>query len=355
MSKYVLALILSIAILVPKSDDYTTLKPSFGFYDGSVDMSEIRSITFSRDAPVTYDECWYANLANTVDIVGYRSGNDVIIVGDYIYANPRSTRMFAARNSYGDPLWSSLNAIGGLELVDTSRVENMTMMFAGTQASELRGIDIWDTSNVKSFTAMFQGSDNSGDMKLVQLDIGNWDTSSAENMSHMFYGCGLLTYIPVEDWDVSNVTTFSHMFADCYSLQNIDISKWETTSVRSFDGFLNDCRSLTEIDVSGLDTGGCEQFSQMFEACVNLERIIGIENWDVSGASTYAFSEMFHCCYKLDGLDLSKWVAKPDNVARMFKGCHNLTEIDISGLEINSDTITDEMFDECWKLEETIN
>lgn len=355
--KAIFTCLLAIRLLIPIDgpikppfDDYHTLKGSFGFYDGSINMSEIQSITFSRDTPVTYDECWYANLANTVDIMGYRSGADVTIVGDYIYANPRCTRMFAARNSYGDPLWSGLIAIDGLELLDTSHVENMTMMFAGTQVSELEGIDIWDTSNVRSFAAMFQGSDNSGDMLLTELDVGNWDTSSAENMSHMFYGCGLLTYIPVEDWDVSNVTTFSHMFADCYSLRDIDFSKWKTTSVRSFDGFLNDCRSLVEIDVSGLDTSRCEQFSQMFEACVNLERIIGIEDWDVSNASNYAFSETFHYCYKLDRLDLSRWTAEPDNVARMFKGCRSLAEIDISGLKIDEDTVVDEMFDDCWRM-----
>lgn len=309
-------------------------------------MSLVKTITFSRDAPVFYDESWNANLADTNDIKGYRIGYDVIIVGKQIYANPRCSYMFAGHNSYEAPLWSNLVAINGLNLLDTSLVENMSLMFAFSGVYELEGIEEWNVSNVKSFAGMFQGNSNTGDVKLGYVNVGGWDTSSAENMSHVFYGCSKMKYIPIENWDVSRVKTFSHMFADCYDLESIDISKWETLCAESFDGIFNDCRSLTKINVGGLFTSKCKQFSQMFEACSELEEIIGLENWDVSNACYYSFSETFHGCSKLKNANIGNWRVAPDNTARMFKGCRGLRIVDISGLDL-SNTNTYEMFANC--------
>lgn len=332
--------------------DSYTLSPSFGFYKGSKDMSLIESITFSREPPEEYDECWNADISNSGGIRGYLTDDSVVIAGDHIYANERCSYMFAAHNSYGDPLWSNLSSIDGLELLNTSHAENMKMMFAFCQLTELRGVEDWDVSNVKNFAGVFQGHDNSGDVPLEHVDVSRWDTHSAENMSHMFYGCAQMKHIPIERWDVSNVKIFSHMFADCYSLKEIDFSNWETSSVESFDAFLNDCRSLIEIDVGGLDTATCRQFSQMFEACTSLRRIVGTDKWDVSNASHYAFSETFHCCYSLESLDIGGWVCSPDNTARMFKDCRKLNSVDLSGFDMSSNYSDQEMFLNCYQLNE---
>ena len=307
-------------------------------------MSQITSVTFATDPPETYDECWNANVANTRDVMGYLAGTEVVIAGERLYANPRCAYMFAAHNSYGDTLWSNLVTINGLDLLDTSQVESMKMMFAFTRLTEINGIENWDVSNVRTFAGMFQGNDHAGDIGLKYVDVSKWDTSSAVNMSHVFYGCSQMEYIPIENWNVSNVTTFSHMFADCFGLKTIDFSKWDTCSAESFDGFLNDCRSLISIDVSALNTKSCRQFSQMFESCVNLEQIVGIESWDVSNASYYAFTEMFHRCHKLKSLDIGSWKASPDNTARMFKDCFNLEVIDLSGIDLSNTVHMEEMF-----------
>jgi len=362
------------------SEGVYTLKSSYDFYNGSMAMSEIQTITFSKIAPSAYDEFWIANVANTDGIVGYRIGTDVIIVGDYIYANSNCRYMFAAKNNYGDALWSSLVSINGLDMIDMSAAANMSYMFYGGKFDSLQGIGSWNTgsayemkmlfahctnitslnigswnvSNVHDFTGMFQGHDNAGDMKLQYLDIGRWDTSSAFNMSYMFYGCGAMTHISVENWNVSNVGSFSHMFADCFSLQSIDFSRWETLSACSFNAFLNDCRSLTIVDVSGLDTAGCIQFSQMFEACVNLHSIVGLETLDVSSASDYAFSETFHCCYALQEINIGSWISSPDNTARMFKNCYALTKINMSGFDMTNNVAVTEMFMGCGNLTEVI-
>lgn len=360
-----------------KEDSFYVLNRNFGYYKGSKSMRDITRIVFTNTAPQSYDEKWYANEKKTEDVVGYRKGTEVYIVGDKIYFNPYSNYMFASKNANDEPLWSNLTQIEGLNFVDTSKVkstylmfyknlnikeldlnkwdmsnvETTSFMFAGCLNLEKLYIDKWDVSKVKDFSSMFQGTSHKGDMKLKYLDVSKWVTSSAEDLGHTFYGCGNLEYIDVSNWDVRKVTNFSHMFSDCFKLKELDLTKWETLSVESFDALLNDCRSLTIIDVSGLETGTCKQFSQMFEACVNLEKIIGIENWDVSNASYYAFSETFHCCYKLKELNLKNWKPiKADNYARMFAECRSLTELDLSNFGYSNLKFVTEMFKGCNNL-----
>ena len=180
------------------NNDIYTLPASFGFYKGSKNMSYIQTITFSRIRPDLYDECWSANLANTEHIMGYLIDNDVVIVGNCIYANKRCSNMFAGYNQYGEKLWSNLTSINGLELLDVSNVENMTTMFARSKLININGISEWNVSNVKTFAGMFQGSDDAGDVKFQYLDVEKWDTSSAINMSHMFYGCAREVMVRVQ-------------------------------------------------------------------------------------------------------------------------------------------------------------
>ena len=330
-------------------EDYTLIG-SFGFYKGQYPMELIRTIIFSHEPPDNYDEEWDASITGNEKIKGYRVGEEVYIVGDQIFASNRCSCMFAAKNSYGDLLWVNLQEIEGLSFLDVSGATNMKTMFAYTQVKDLSEIENWDVSNVKNFTAMFQGNDNSGDVPIKFLPVQKWDTSSATSMAYMFYGCAQLKEIPIDNWDVSNVSDFSHMFADCYNVQTLDFSKWNTKSAKSFDAFLNDCRSLTEIDVSSFDTSNCIQFSQMFESCYNLQQIIGLNNWDVSNANYYAFSETFHRCYKLTSLNLSNWKATPDNTARMFKDCKSLIYLDISGLDLSQIKTDCEMYEGCENL-----
>ena len=356
------------------------LRRSFGFYKGSISMSQITKITFSRKAPSSYDEKWYANLAQTSDITGYRKGTEVYIVGENIYLNEYSGYMFARLNAYDEVLWGSLQSVEGLELLNLSTCRQTTCMFYEQKWSEIHGIENWDMSKVTSvqmmfahctnlttldigkwnvakvrnFSGLFSGNSWAGDMKFTYLPIENWNTSSATDMSHVFYGCAMLERAPVTYWDVSKVTTFSHMFADCYKLAEPNVQYWSTDSVDNFDALFNDCHALVTIDLSHFKTGTCRQFSQMFEACTNLEAIIGIDKWDISNASKAAFQQMFHCCYKLKKLDVPNWVGTPDDIARMFAHCRELEYVNISGLDLSKLTWVQEAFWDCPMLKEIV-
>lgn len=356
------------------------LQRSFGFYDGELDTDQITKITFTQEPPALYDEKWYANVAQTDDITGYRYGTEVYIVGEHICANEYSGYMFAKLNRLEGELWSSLQSVEGLEMLDLStcssteymfyeqpwetihgiqhwdmsNVSNISMMFACCTNLTTLPLEYWDVSNVRDFSGLFSGHSWSGDMKLTNIPIENWNTDSATNMSHVFYGCAMLESAPVTNWNVSNVTTFSHMFADCYSLTTPNIHNWSTDSVKDFNAFFNDCRSLTTVDVGNLKTSTCTQFSQMFEACSNLTEIVGIDKWDVSNANNNAFQQMFHCCEKLEKLDVPHWVGAPDDIARMFAHCHELQYVNLSGLDLSQVTWVQETFWDCPKLQEVV-
>ena len=356
------------------------LRRSFGFYKGSIGMEKITKIIFTTEKPSSYDEKWYANLAQTSDIMGYRKGTTVYIVGKHIYANTYSGYMFARLNSYDETLWGSLQSVEGLENLNMSHCNRMPCMFYEQLWTEINGIADWDvsnitdmtmtfahctnlttldigkwnTSNVESFSGLFSGHSWAGDMKIKYLPIEHWDTSSGVDMSHIFYGCAQLVEAPVTYWDVSKATTFSHFFADCYKLEKPNIHNWETLSVQNFDAFFNDCHALVSINVSYLETGTCKQFSQMFEACHNLKEIKGMDAWDVSNASYAAFQQMFHACDVLESVDLSAWHSTPDDTARMFANCYALKYVDLSGVDMTKCTWVQEMFWNCYALETII-
>lgn len=335
-----------------------TLTKSMQWYKGiGLNKTEITSVTFTTEKPKEYDEKWIAGEEDSKEIMGYRMGTDVFIVGEKIYLHPRSAYMF-----YNEA-YPNLQQINGLELIDTSQCENMRAMFQGYKGqiegisnwdvssvkymefmfegcTELISLDIanWDVRSVRKMSAMFQSSgSHSADMKLENLDLSKWNTESLEEMSHMFYGCAKLKELDLAHWNVSKVRDFSHLFADCYSLESIRMDNWDTPVAASFDAMFNDCHSLTTLDISMLNTSNACMFSQMFEACTSLEIIIGIEDMDVSSADYYAFSETFHQCKSLQSLDLSKWdVSKADNMARMFAYCKNLQEVNVTGWDISS-------------------
>ena len=82
-------------------------------------------------------------------------GNHVFIVGEQIHSSWRCNYMFAGYDNYDKPLWSNLESIEGLGLIDTSNAKEMKLMFAYTQLEYLNGIENWDVSKVSNFSGMF--------------------------------------------------------------------------------------------------------------------------------------------------------------------------------------------------------
>ena len=229
-----------------------------------------------------------------------------------------------------------------LDLVDMSKVVNMTGTFAFTNATP-DNLDNFDTTNVRHMNYMF--SNNSA----PSLDVSNFNTANVVNMSFMFNNAGAdyedWTLEGVEKLNTSNVEDMSSMFANVakrVKTFELDLSGWNTSKVtnmqRMFAAAGRNATEWTLGDLSGWDTSNVINMSDMFyEAGYKLERFdMNLSNWNVSKVEN--MSDMFsNAGYSADtfSLNLAGWnTGNVTNMVRIFSslgrsaGTFNL---DVSG------------------------
>ena len=269
----------------------------------SLDLSgwDIQSV---KNIEGTFFEC---TGLETVDVSGWNVGNATSMYGTFYFCQ-------------------SLEEIKGIGAWDVSNVTSMHQTFRDCTSLEALDVKNWDTGNVTNFSSTFSAwAQNSGAMKLKDLDVSQWDMSSAENLNWMFYGCGQLTDLDLSKWDVSNVTTMHHTFADCFKMENYNFSGWDTSKVISMNGIFNSNRALKVVDVSEFDTQNMEDFNQFFDGCSSLETVIGMDKWDTSSGKY--FFELFTGT-KVREVDLSSFdMSSAKDTSSMFSGNSELTTI----------------------------
>ncbi len=174
----------------------------------------------------------------------YIQGNDVIYLSE-------GFSLFAG--------FSKLEAVGGLEYVDTSQVTSMTQMFFG--CSSLAELDVrnFDTSNVTAMMNMFLNCSS-----LTELDVRNFDTSNVTNMYGMFEACSGLTELDVRNFDTSNVTNIGNMFSGCSGLTELDVSSFNTSNATKMPSMFLNCSSLTKLDLRNADFTKVTSYPNMF-------------------------------------------------------------------------------------------
>ena len=145
--------------------------------------------------------------------------------------------------------------------------KNSSNMFASMK--DLERIEVekdWNTSKVMNMSNMF-----AGDSQLESVDVSNWDTSNVTNMSNMFKNCSSLTELDLSSWNTSNVTNMESMFKSCSSLTELDLSSWNTSNVTNMYNMFNDCNNLITIYGScWFKTSAIADSVTMFKNCSNL-------------------------------------------------------------------------------------
>ena len=152
---------------------------------------------------------------------------------DHIYMNEDSTDLFNG--------FSNLIDIETEEF-DTSRVTNMSSMFAYSQKLEELDLSSWDVSNVENMNSMFSTCSN-----LNSLNVTGWNTSNVTNMRRMFYGLNSLQELDVSSFDTTNVTDMSEMFRGG-GISVLDLSDFVISSSTNFRLLLYQMEHLTEVD-----------------------------------------------------------------------------------------------------------
>ena len=109
------------------------------------------------------------------------------------------------------------------------------------------------------------------------------------------------------------------------------------------------CHNLKEIvNLKYLNTSEVTQMNSMFKGCNNLTSL------DLSNFNTVKVTDMnnmFENCQKLTSLDLSSFnTAEVTDMSNMFEECRNLTSLDLSNFNTAKVESMKNMFDECESL-----
>lgn len=184
------------------------------------------------------------------------------------------------------------------------------------------------------------------------VDVSNWEFGNYNSLSELFNSCYYLTdIIGLDTWDVSNIKTMNGLFKGCTKLKDLsDIKNWDVSSCNNFSQMFDNCSVLSELDLSSWTLPNkMSHIKEMFSRCFKLEKLKGLENWNVEHA-TYP-EAMFVGCKLLKELNLSKWKLKPRSTERMFCNCNSLETIgDVSKWDLSDNINTTDMFNGCKNL-----
>ncbi len=241
-----------------------------------------------------------------------------------------------------------------LNFIDTSGITDMKRLFAAhDEESNVDGygfdlfngdISKWDVSNVQNMCMMFYGSQFNGDIsrwnvgKVTEMgwmfaksqfddDISEWDVSKVDDMSCMFYGSQFNGKI--SKWDVSNVQNMSCMFHS--SKFNGNISKWDISNVTENSDMIFSCAKIPNYFMPNKDRIGiCRPTTKDGLVALIKEEIEENGNTcDLNFIDTGAITDMSYLfsakcegydLYEFNG-DISKWdVGNVKDMSAMFMG-----------------------------------
>ena len=247
---------------------------SYDFVFGRKEKRErIRRITFLSGENTLGLDTWDISEAQDGSVLAHLRGNfgrekELFIWADgKITANKDCSRLF-----FG---YENLEAIEGLENLETGLVEDMSGMF-----------------------------ENCGSLRT--LDLSHFDTRQVRDMSQMFEDCQGLEKLDLSHFDTSQVRDMKYMFASCESLEKLDVNHFDTSRVESMLSMFDDCEELKELDLSHFDTSQVRDMKYMFADCSNLERL-DLSNFEVKQIWTWDMDGMFSECDSLEELDISSF------------------------------------------------
>ena len=132
--------------------------------------------------------------------------------------------------------------------------------------------------------------------------IGKY-TGKCTDMSNMFYGCSNLTSLDLSSWDVSKVTNLSRMFRHCPSITSLDLSGWDTSSLRTMNDMFYGCSNLQKIlGIEDFNISQVTDLSGVFRECAMTS--INLDSWDFNGVTKVDY--MFYGS-KIQTIDTTNW------------------------------------------------
>lgn len=273
-----------------------------------------------------------------------------------------------------------------LSSFDTHNVTYMATMFYGCKKLTSLDLSGFDTKNVKSMgtRGSYRGFNGAMGMfencsSLIKLDISSFNTSNVTAMGAMFAGCSSLVELDIRSFDTKNVEFMSFLFDGCINLELVLVGpKWSTSSIKADfkKDMYKDCDKLTGCYESGKLTyigngyvglsGRTLSFmtycsdNSTFDETYGLNTDKNLPGWSdnalqiekvvfdplfrfVKPTSCYAW---FFNCRNLTEIEGLQYLNTEDvaNMGRMFAGCREITELDLSSFDTEKVDNMKEMF-----------
>ena len=180
---------------------------------------------------------------------------------------------------------------------------------------------------------------------MTQANLDKLNTSNTTNMEGMFYYCKGLKTLDLSKLDTSNVNNMSRLFKGCLNITNLDVSNFDTSNVENMSEMF--CMFIYEDDgtwsfaavtsIKGLDklnTSKVTNMYRMFMGCSNLSNI-DVSHFDMSSVEN--ISGMFRACYAIRSLSIEKWnVSNCKDMSYVFDSCVGLATININNWDVSS-------------------
>ena len=264
-----------------------------------------------------------------------------------------------------------------LSKFDTSQIVSMRTMFL--DCSSLQSIDLsgFDTSNVHCMMSMFYGCSS-----LKTLDLSSFDTSKVTNMKSMFTDCSSLTYVDMSSFDVSNTckendslyaygSGMEDLFSGCIALSEIktprNVPESESPSLphgtvwNGSDGsaytelpIKSESITLTKSEIEGVIAQGeykenGNDITWVIDRAGKLT-VTGTGNYAELDSSSDDVIEAPWYDFRNTIISAEIHLQGTTNAERMFYGCNQMVEADLTDFDTHSVTTMNMMFFGCKSL-----
>lgn len=210
-------------------------------------------------------------------------------------------------------------------------------------------IDYWlDRLIVDNQSLWLDGSERKK-IKTVVFDE-SFKHARPKSCDQWFYLFGGLTKIEHLDYlNTSEVENMGSMFSNCTSLETLDLSSFNTEKVTNMSEMFVGSTNLRTINLpKGFIGSNVTDLNGMFRGCANLTEL------DLSGSNAEKVKDMckmFYGCVALSNLNLSGFkTGSVTDMRYLFSSCQSLESLDLSGFNTENVTSMESMFSQCSSL-----
>ena len=211
-----------------------------------------------------------------------------------------------------------------LSFFDSSKMTDMSNLFAGCSNLTYLDVSYLDASNVTDMSRMFANCSS-----LKNLELEGFDTSNATNMEEMFCNCGdgssniyFLYLAPYNGFNTSKVTNMRNMFKGM-SLR-FSISSFDTSNVTDMSGMFENCRVESPYTTLDFDTSNVRDMSNMFLGFNPMYLTLGAKFFKTAYVTSIDLSgnEDWHDSYFIDSVVTNSYDRTANGLATLELKIH---------------------------------